>query len=102
MLIRLVRMWFEPDNVDEFLRLYHAAHPTISSQPGCFGVRLVRQIDDPASFATWSRWESAAALDAYRTGPFFRAFWPQVRALFRVPAEAVSFEEVGITEALND
>lgn len=94
MLIRLVRMWFKPDNVDEFLRLYHAAYLTISSQPGCLGVRLVRQTDDPAAFATWSRWESAAALDAYRRSPFFRAFWPQVRTLFRQPAEAVSFEEV--------
>jgi quinol monooxygenase YgiN len=37
-------------------------------------------------------WDNAAALDAYRTGAFFRSFWPEVKALFRAPAEAVSFE----------
>lgn len=94
MVLRLVRMRFQPDQVETFLRLYAANAAAIAGQPGCLGVQLVRQMDDPAAFATWSRWESTAALDAYRTGPFFVQFWPQVKALFRSPPEAVSFEEV--------
>lgn len=98
MLTRLVRMRFQPDRVDAFLALYAVMRPKIVSQPGCRSVQLVREIDDPAAFATWSVWESAAALEAYRTSAFFRQYWPQVRALFRQPAEAVSFELVGQSE----
>lgn len=94
MLTRLVRMRFQPDQVEAFLALYTMMRPRIVSQPGCLSVQLVREIDDPAAFATWSTWESAAALEAYRTSVFFRQYWPQVRALFRQPAEAVSFEAV--------
>lgn len=92
MLTRLVRMRFQPDQVETFLALYATMRPQIVAQPGCLSVQLLHETDDPAAFATWSIWESAAALDAYRSSPFFRQFWPQVRALFRQPAEAVSFE----------
>lgn len=94
MLFRLVRMRFQPDQVETFLHLYAAAASTIASQPGCLSVQLVRQMDDPASFATWSVWESVEALDRYRASPFFVQFWPQVKALFRAPPEVVSFKGV--------
>lgn len=96
MLIRLVRMHFRPEAVDAFLALYATARPIITSQPGCFSVQLVRERDDSAAFATWSTWADAAALDAYRASAFFRGFWPQVRVLFRQPAEVVSYEIVEI------
>ena len=94
MLTRLVCMRFQPDKVDEFLRLYAAARATIAAQPGCCGVLLLREAEDPAAFATWSQWTDAAALEAYRTSVFFRGFWPEVKALFRTPAEAASFAAV--------
>lgn len=94
MLTRLVRMRFQPDEVEQFLQLYAANHATIKNQPGCLSVQLLREAHDPAAFATWSIWQDAAALEAYRASAFFRAFWPQVKALFRQPAEAVSFEAV--------
>ncbi len=95
MLARLVRMHFQPDKVDEFLALYAAARPVILAQPGCYSVQLVRQHDNPHAFATWSLWHDTAALEAYRTSAFFSTVWPQVKALFRLPADAVSFEVVG-------
>jgi quinol monooxygenase YgiN len=94
MLARLVRMRFAPEHVEAFLQLYAEARPRITAQPGCLGVQLVRETRDPSSFATWSLWEDAAALEHYRTSPFFTAFWPRVRALFRESPEAVSFEVV--------
>lgn len=95
MLIRLVRLRLQPDKVDEFLALYAAARPVIVAQPGCQHVQLLRQSDDPTAFATWSVWENVEALERYRTSAFFAHFWPQVKALFRQPAEAISFEEAG-------
>lgn len=94
MLTRLVRMHFQPDRVEEFLAFYEQLRPQIAGQPGCVSVQLLRQADDPSSFATWSVWESAEALDAYRTSEFFGSFWPQVKTWFRHRAEAVSFDAV--------
>lgn len=87
-----MRIRFRPDAVPTFLALYEQVGPIIAAQPGCRSVQLLREVDDPTAFATWSMWDNAAALDAYRTGAFFRSFWPEVKALFRAPAEAVSFE----------
>src|SRR5688500_14558912 len=102
MLTRLVRMRFQPDKVDACLRLYAAARSTIAAQPGCRGVQLLRESDDPTAFATWSEWSDVAALEAYRNSAFFRGFWPEVRALFRAPAEAASFEVVGADAVLEE
>lgn len=94
MVLRFVRMRFRPEEVEQFVALYEGAYPLIAGQPGCRSVQLIRELDDPAAFATWSVWDDEAALDAYRASPFFRRFWPEVRALFRAPAEAVSFEQI--------
>ncbi len=94
MLMRLVRMYIRAEEVAAFLKLYKEARSIIIAQAGCRSVLLMQQIDDPTAFATWSVWDDATALDAYRTSDFFRRFWPEVRALFRAPAEAVSFEQV--------
>ncbi len=51
-IIRLVRMRFRPEAVATFLALYEQARPVITAQPGCRSIQLVRQIDDPAAFAT--------------------------------------------------
>ncbi len=94
MVIRLVRMRFRSEEVERFLALYDRAYPVIVKQPGCHSVQLVREVNDPTAFATWSVWNDEASLDAYRRSPFFRSFWQEVKALFRAPAEAVSFEEI--------
>jgi quinol monooxygenase YgiN len=92
MLTRLVRMYIQPERVEDFVLFYEQIRPQIARQPGCVSVQLLRQADDPSAFATWSIWESSAALDAYRSSEVFRSFWPQVKRWFRQPAEAVSFE----------
>ncbi len=96
MVIRLVRMRFRSEEVERFLALYDRAYPVIVKQPGCHSVQLVREVNDPTAFATWSVWNDEASLDAYRRSAFFRnfSFWPEVKALFRLPAEAVSFKEM--------
>lgn len=85
MITRLVETGIRPEMVDAFIDLYMHARPTILAQPGCPRVELVPAIDQPTLFATWSVWDHESALDAYRTGAFFRDFWPGVRVLFRNP-----------------
>ena len=92
MIVRLVRLKFAPENVEEFLEFYARSEPAIRAQEGCLALSLLRETGDPGSFATWSTWQSGRDLQRYRRSEFFRGFWPTVKALLREPAEAASFE----------
>ncbi len=94
MIVRLVRLKFQPEHVDAFLEFYSQSEPSIRAQPGCLSLALVRETGDPTAFATWSAWRSGRDLQAYRRSEFFRSFWPAVKAKLREPADAVSFEQV--------
>ena len=94
MLIRIVRMTFRPDAVPAFLNIFASSQPKIAAQPGCRSVRLWRDAADPHALATYSIWESEAALNNYRRSALFGAVWPRTKALFAAPAQTFSFEEL--------
>ncbi len=93
MLIRIVRMTFRPEAVPAFLEIFAASQAQIAAQPGCQSVRLWRDAATPAILATYSLWESEAALNAYRRSALFGTVWPRTKALFAAPAQTFSFEE---------
>ena len=90
MLLRVVRLTFAPAHVPAFLALFEASKSRIRAQPGCRGMELWRDATDPAVFCTYSRWESAAALAAYRQSALFGEVWPATKRLFAAPAVAFS------------
>ena len=95
MLIRLVRMTFEPARVPEFLALFEAAAPQIHRVPGCRHLELWQDAAAPHVYCTHSRWDSAATLDAYRRSALFGRVWPATKKLFAAPALAFSAYEAG-------
>ncbi|WP_310394970.1 antibiotic biosynthesis monooxygenase family protein [Hymenobacter sp.] len=90
MLIRIVRMTFAPARVPEFLALFRETEHRIRQQPGCRHLELWQDADHPATYCTHSRWDDAAALDAYRQSALFGAVWPATKQLFAAPAVAFS------------
>ena len=90
MLVRIVRMSFEPAQVATFLTLFHASQARIRQQPGCRHLELWQDADHPATYCTYSHWESAAALDAYRCSALFGEVWPATKRLFAAPPFAFS------------
>ena len=90
MLLRVVRMTFNPAQVATFLTLFEATKTRIRAQPGCLGMDLGRDTADAAVFCTYSRWESEAALNAYRQSALFGEVWPATKRLFAAPAVAFS------------
>lgn len=88
---RVVRMTFRSETVAEFLELFSVVEPDIRRQPGCMHVELMRDVQWPNAFATFSIWESEAALDAYRQTPFFRTTWSRTKSLFAAPPRAESY-----------
>ena len=90
MLLRVVRMTFDPAHVAAFLTVFEASKARIRAQPGCLGMELWHDASDPAVFCTYSRWESEAALDAYRKSALFGEVWPATKRLFAAPAVVFS------------
>ena len=91
MLIRIVRMHFDPARVPDFLALFAETQDQIRDQPGCQHLELWQDADQPEVFCTHSHWESQVALDAYRGSALFGQVWPATKKLFAAPPLALSY-----------
>ncbi len=90
MLIRIVRMTFDPDKVDEFREIFEESKEKIRARPGCQHLELWRDLHQANVFVTHSHWDSEDALNAYRESELFRATWKKTKALFSDRALAFS------------
>ncbi|MEM1042687.1 MAG: antibiotic biosynthesis monooxygenase [Bacteroidota bacterium] len=90
MLIRTVRMTFRPDAVEDFLAMFDGVAPQIRAVRGCRYLELWRDARFPNILTTYSHWESADALDAYRQSDLFRSTWATTKQWFAAPTVAHS------------
>ena len=90
MLIRTVRMTFHPERVPDFLALFASARPKIAAQPGCRHLALWQDARFPNVLTTFSHWDDAAVLDAYRHSELFETTWARTKPLFAAPPVAHS------------
>ena len=90
MLLRTVRMTFRPDRLDDFLALFREARPRIAAAPGCRHLELWEDARFPNVLTTYSHWDDADALDAYRRSDLFRETWARTTPLFAAPPVAHS------------
>lgn len=90
MLLRIVRLTLAPDRVADFLTLFRASENQIRQQPGCQHLELWQDADDPRIYCTYSHWDDAAALNAYRQSALFGQVWPATKRLLTAPAQAFS------------
>ena len=94
MIIRIVRMTFLPTEVPAFLAVFHQSKQRIRQQPGCRYLELWQDADNAAVYCTYSHWNDAAALDAYRRSTLFGEVWPATKRLFAAPPVAFSVTPV--------
>ncbi|MES2704295.1 MAG: antibiotic biosynthesis monooxygenase family protein [Bacteroidota bacterium] len=90
MIIRIVRMKFLPEKVDEFTALFEERKHIIRGFPGCTHLELWQDSNDPHVFVTYSHWASVADLDHYRFSGFFKDTWGTTKALFADKPQAWS------------
>lgn len=96
MLIRLVRMTFREDKLLDFQAIFDQSKHRIRAFPGCRHLELLNDPDHPAVRMTYSLWDSADALDAYRRSELFRTTWATTKALFAERAVAFSAERLEV------
>lgn len=82
MLQRIVKMTFQPDRIDDFLTVFAESSPHIRARKGCHHLELWRAHDPDNVIFTYSHWESAEDLDAYRDSDLFRTTWAKTKVLF--------------------
>lgn len=99
MLVRTVRMTFRPDRLDEFLgEVFRPSAPQIRAFAGCRHLELWEDARYPNVLTTYSLWDDAEALEAYRQSDLFRQTWARTVGLFAAPPVAHSQYEVEVSE----
>ena len=93
-MIRIVKMHFREECINDFIALFAYIRKDISSFPGCESVRLLKDKNTSGVFFTYSIWKDEASLENYRTSAFFAKTWKTTKAMFAQSAEAWSVDEV--------
>ena len=102
MIIRIVRMTFDPSQTENFLKVFNENKNSIRNFPGCVHLELHRDADQENIYATYSYWEKAEDLENYRHSELFKAVWSKTKELFAGKPQAFSHERVMIVEPSDD
>ncbi|WP_421827562.1 putative quinol monooxygenase [Larkinella sp.] len=94
MLVRIVRMTFLETKTADFLAIFETSKQKIRTFPGCLHLELLRDLDNPAVYVTYSQWETPEALQEYRRSELFRTTWAATKRLFAERATAFSMEKI--------
>jgi len=93
MIIRIVKMTFEPEKVNEFLEVFNSSKQLIRNFEGCSRLELLNEINISNVFFTYSYWESEEALNNYRDSELFKSVWSKTKILFAAKTEVWSVEQ---------
>ena len=94
MLIRIVRMTFREDKLPDFHTIFDKSKHKIRAFPGNHHLELLRDPGHPNVRMTYSLWDSADALEAYRHSELFSTTWAATKALFAERTIAFSGERL--------
>ena len=94
MIIRIVKMTFEADKIDDFLKIFDESKEKIEAFDGCSHVELLNDVRNPNIYFTYSIWASEDHLNTYRNSKLFKTTWATTKALFADKSQAWSLEQV--------
>ena len=94
MFVRIVKMGFQEDKIDEFLANFEENKSSIRGFEGCQFLELYRGKDNTNQFFTYSYWKDEEALENYRHSELFKKVWANTKILFNEKPEAWSVDKV--------
>jgi heme oxygenase (mycobilin-producing) len=98
MIIRIVKMTFEPDSVQNFLEIFNSSKQLIRNFEGCTHLELLNDVNSKNTFFTYSYWKSEVHLNNYRNSALFENVWTETKKLFLSKPEAWSVIQHTIVE----
>ena len=93
-IVRIVRMEFQPDKLDDFHQIFESSKHAIRAREGCLHLELHQDANQANVLYTYSHWASEDALNAYRKSDVFGKVWPKTKALFADKPQAFSLVKV--------
>lgn len=92
-MIRIVKMSFRFEHINHFRELFEERREQIRGFAGCRHLELWQDRDNPGIFYTYSLWDDAADLEAYRLSDLFQDTWTTVKQWFNDAPEAFSADQ---------
>ncbi|MCB0696694.1 MAG: antibiotic biosynthesis monooxygenase [Chitinophagaceae bacterium] len=93
MIVRIVKMSFREEEVNNFLTLFNERKELIRHFDGCHHLELWQQAGNETVYFTYSIWDSEQHLDHYRFSELFKDTWKKTKALFADKPQAWSVEQ---------
>lgn len=90
MIVRIVKMTFREEEVNNFLTLFEERKKLIRGFEGCNHLELWQGANEDNVFFTYSIWDSEEHLDHYRFSELFKDTWAKTKALFEDKPQAWS------------
>jgi len=94
MLVRIVKMGFDPDKIETFLQNFEKRKTKIRGFQGCMLLELYRDKNNTNQFFTYSYWKDEAALENYRNSSLFKEVWAETKIYFNQKPEAWSVDKL--------
>ncbi len=92
MILRLVKMHFKSEEIENFLAYFQTIKNSIESMPGLVRLHLYQDKANSNVVFTHSIWTNEEYLNKYRNSELFAEVWPATKQLFADNAEAWSLE----------
>lgn len=94
MIVRIVKMHFKKEEVENFKSLFLEIKMMIRAFNGVTHLECLQDVNNPQIFFTYSHWGSEADLEEYRNSELFETTWTKTKAMFAEKPEAWSNETI--------
>ena len=95
MIVRIVKMEFKEECVEEFIELFESRKEQIRNFKGCQYLELLQGTEAKSKvFMTYSYWKSEKELNDYRYSSLFEETWTLTKKMFSRKPEAISFKKL--------
>ncbi|SEB39090.1 hypothetical protein SAMN04489761_0385 [Tenacibaculum sp. MAR_2009_124] len=94
MFVRIVKLSFHPEKIEEFLGNFEKNKERIRNFSGCRLLELYRDKTNANVFFTYSYWDSEKDLEVYRNSELFKGIWKKTKVLFNDKPMAWSLDKL--------
>lgn len=94
MVIRVVRMSFKEEKVQDFISLFNKTKNSIRDFDGCLRLDLLQDFGQEHILTTYSYWQDLKSLDKYRHSPLFLDTWAEMKEYFSAKPIAFSCKKI--------
>ena len=93
-MIRIVKMTFDPEKVNEFLANFEKVKHQIRAFEGVEHLELLNDKNNSNIYFTYSIWKDESYLETYRHSDLFKSVWTVTKPMFIKKAEAWSVDSL--------